>query len=313
MRAYFRLPPLLARVLGQAARPFGNFRFWAGRLEYPFCDWDEAVTRATFRREFGREIDLENPKTFNEKISWLKLYDRRPILTVLADKVAARDYVRERGFGDILLELYGVWDRPEDVPVGNLPETFALKAAYGWRMNWLRQPGDPLRADDIRREMRRWARTDHSLRRGEWQYRGVPRRMLAERLLPSGSGELREYKFYCFGGVPKFIRYIEGRFDRDGGNRVFLDLDWRKLPLKRRGNADFTGTPPRPHQLERMIEIAAALSAGEPFVRVDLYDVEGRVIFSELTLRPAGGALPFDPPEWEARLGDWIELPERIR
>ena len=313
MRANFRLPTILARVLGLAARPFGNSRFWARRLEYPFCDWDEAVTRAIFRRVFGREIDLKNPKTFNEKISWLKLYDRRPVLTVFADKVAVRDYVRERGFGDILLELYGVWDRPEDVPVEDLPEAFALKAAHGWRMNWLRQPGEPLRADDIRREMRRWARTDHSLRRGEWQYRGVPRRILAERLLPIGGGEPREYKFFCFGGVPKFVRHIDGRFDRGDMHKANFDLDWRKLPFKRRGNIDFTGSPPRPRQLDRMIEIAAALSAGEPFLRIDLYEVEGRIIFGELTLRPDGGALPLDPPEWDARLGDWIELPARSR
>jgi hypothetical protein len=263
--------------------------------------------------EFGREIDLENPKTFNEKINWLKLYDRRPVLTVMADKVAVRDFVRERGFGDTLLKLYGVWDRPEDVPVEDLPETFALKAAYGWKMNWLRRPGDPLRANDIRREMRRWARTDHSLRRGEWQYRDVPRRILAEHLLPIGGGEPREYKFFCFGGVPKFVRYIEGRFDRDGGGRVHLDLDWRKLPFKRRNRPDFTGSPLRPRQLDRMIEIAAAISAGEPFLRVDLYEVDGRVIFGELTLRPDGGAFPLTPPEWETRLGDWIELPARIR
>ena len=88
--------------------------FLARRLEYPFCDWDEAVTRAIFRRMFGRELDLENPRTFNEKINWLKLYDRRPVLTILADKVAVRDSVRERGFGDILLELYGVWEHRLD-------------------------------------------------------------------------------------------------------------------------------------------------------------------------------------------------------
>jgi len=122
----FRIPYYVARILTAPVAPFFPAPVLASRLTYPTCEWDEAVTRAHFRRHFHREIDLENPVTFSEKTSWLKLHDRRLIQRIMADKVTAHDFVRDRGHGDILLKRYGVWDTPEEVPLEELPETFAL-------------------------------------------------------------------------------------------------------------------------------------------------------------------------------------------
>ena len=291
------------------ASPVPSPALWARRLRHPFLDWDEAVTRANFRAAFGREIDLETPRTFNEKINWLKLYDRRPVHSVMSSKVAARDFVAGRGFGGILQELYGVWDRAEDVPLGDLPESFALKASHGCDMNWFRLPGDPLRPRAIRRVLRGWLRTDHSLRAGEWNYRDMPRRILAEALMPVGDGLPHEYKFWCFGGVPRLVRYIEGRFDARGRTGRYLDVDWKPLPFTFRGASELDDLPPRPPQLARMVEIAAALSAGEPYLRVDLYVSGGEIRLGELTLRPNGGTWNFRPPEVDERVGEWLELP----
>jgi len=305
-----RIPYLAARILSVPAFPFFPPTVLASRLTYPSCRWDEAVTRAHFRRHFRREIDLINPVTFSEKINWLKLFDRRPIHKVLADKVASHDFVRECGFDDILLERYGVWDTPGDVPLETLPDTFVLKASHGWRMNWFRRPGDPLPVREVRRKMRRWIATDHSLKDGEWQYRDIPRRVLAEPLLEAPGGQLTEYRFFCFGGVPKFVRVV-GRHDEHGADAAHLDMDWQKLPFSREKQRDLDN-PSRPSQFDRMIKIAAALSAGEPFLRVDLYEIGGRIVFSELTLYPEGGALVITPPDWDIRLGSWIALPEKM-
>lgn len=304
-----RIPYLVTRAITAPAFPFFPPWLLARRLTYPGCGWDEAVTRANFRRQFRREIDLLDPVTFSEKINWLKLFHRRPIHKVLADKLASYDFVRGRGYGDVLMERYGVWENPEDVPLEELPETFVLKVSHGYRMNWFRRRGDPLPVRQIRREMRRWIRTDHSLRNGEWQYRGIARRILAEPLLQSPDGQLIEYRVFCFGGVPKFVRLV-GAHDETGADAAHLDMDWRKLPFARNNQRELD-IPARPAQFNRMIECAAALSADEPFLRVDFYEVEGRIIFSELTLHPDGGTLVITPPEWDIRLGSWIELPTK--
>ncbi len=300
----FRIPYPLTRALTAPAFLFFPPSVLALRLTYPFCGWDEAVTRAHFRRTFKREIDLVNSVTFSEKISWLKLFDRRPIQKIMADKVTSHDFVRERGHGDILLERYGVWDSPEEVPLEDLPETFALKASHGWKMNWFRMPGDPLPIREIRRTMRRWVRTDHS----EWQYRDTRRRLLAEPLLRFPGGVETEYRFCCFGGVPRFVQVRTDQYGRSQTASAHFDMDWRQLPFWRRGQRVIENAQ-RPVQFDRMIEIAADLSASEPFLRIDLNELEGRIIFTEMTFRPYGGAFPIDPPEWDIRLGSWIDLP----
>jgi len=311
--ADFRMPEKIARVLAKPLAVLtGTSRsLWTKRLRHPLCGWDEAVTREGYIHIFGREPDLKNPKTFNEKINWLKLFNRQPIHQIFADKVAVRDLVRERGFGEILNEIYGVWDRPEDVPVQDLPTSFALKAAHGWHMNWIRKPGEPLRIDEIRREMQRWIRTDQSLGFGEWQYRNVPRRILAEHFLGASGDKIMEYKVFCFGGVPKLMCCSHAELGTDVIHHMYFDLDWRELPIDRKGRHLFTDRPLRPVQFDEMVEVAAALSAGQPFLRVDLYEIGERVAFSELTLHPDGGAFPILPAEYDAKLGDMIELPAR--
>ncbi len=303
-----RLPYMAVRLLAAPVYPFVSPSVIARRLCYPACGWDEAVTRTHFRRCFGREINLTNPRTFSEKLGWLKLFHRKPIHETFADKVACYDFVRARGFGDALLERHGVWDRPEDVPLADLPETFVLKAAHGWHMNWFQRPGALLQVQKIRREMRRWVRTDHSLKDGEWQYRRLPRRILAEPLLQFPGGRTVDYKVFCFAGVPRLIRVIVGRGENGGTRGAHYDLNWRQLPFARSKRLTIDNMP-RPAGLERMVEIAAALSVGEPFLRVDFYEVDGRIILGELTLYPNGGAFVIDPPEWDLRLGDWLDLP----
>jgi len=175
-------------------------------------------------------------------------------------------------------------------------------------MNWFRLPGDPLPVRAVRRTMRRWLRTDHSLKDGEWQYRDTRRRLLAEPLLHFPGGIETDYRFYCFGGVPRFVRARTGQYGKGQTAAAHFDMDWRRLPFWRRGQRAIENAE-RPAQFDRMARIAADLSADEPFLRVDLNEVGDRIIMTEMTFHPDGGAFPIDPPEWDLRLGDWLILP----
>ena len=275
-------------------------------------DWDHAVSHSRFRVKLGRELNFSSPLLFCDKVHWLKLYDRRKIHGVFADKLAVRKLVADAGFPETLNEIYATWNTPQEMTLSSLPRSFVLKGNFGSSMNWIKRPHDDLNETQIRKTAARWYRRDHSLVHGEAQYRNITRKLFAERWLGDDTLPPPDYKIHCFGGEPRFIRYFAHHQSSTGRAILSFDTNWEPIEMDKPGYfpQSFT-SPPRPKTLPDMLRLARALSSGVPFLRVDVFEIEGRLIFCELTLHPDGGNMGFFTDVWERRLGDWTCLPAR--
>lgn len=282
------------------------------RLRHPLMDWDHAVSHNRFRVDFGRELDLKSPVLFCDKLRWLKLYDRKKIHSIFADKLAVRKLVCDAGFSDTLNEIYAIWDTPQEMALSSLPGSFVLTGNFGSSMNWIKRPHVELNETAIRKATMRWFRRDHSLVHGEAQYRNIQRKLFAERWLGDDDLPPPDYKIHCFDGEPRFIRYFAHRQFSTKREIWSFDPHWEPIEMDKPGYFPETVTcPPRPKTLPDMLRLARALSSGEPFLRVDVFEIDGRLIFCELTLHPDGGNMSFFTDFWERRLGEWTSLPSR--
>jgi hypothetical protein len=267
------------------------------------------VARLYFRK-FGRHPDLATPAGFNEKILAKILGDRRPYLTLFADKLRVRDYVRRVAPELRLPRLYWWSDRAESLPFEYLPNAFALKANHGSGWNILVEDKRAFSRAELVKQTRKWLRSDFTIVGREWAYRNVRRAVYAEELLRAPGGDAPpDYKLFVFGGAVRFVQVDRDRFKRH--TQVLYDGRWNLIE----GTvAALPGAPmPPPASLATMIAAAERLSAGVDFVRVDLYDVEGAAYFGELTSSPNKGLSPFRPPTLDARFGSELHLDDCAR
>jgi hypothetical protein len=260
----------------------------------------------------GKKLDLEAPLEFNEKIQWMKVYYRNPILTRLVDKYAVREYVREKVGEKYLNELLAVYDRVSEVDFDALPDRFVIKGVHGCHFNLIVPEKSALKPRKARWLMRKWMSKNQYYRGGlEWAYKNVPPRLVAEAFLEEpGRKVINDYKFFCFNGKPTFLQ-----IDLDRGTtdyRCYYDMDWKKLPFTTLRNTFFEGELEKPKQFEEMIYVATRLAEGFPFVRVDLYNIDGRILFGEMTFYPADGRKEFVPEEYNRIIGDYLKLPEPV-
>ena len=266
---------------------------------------DKSFIERQYADVFGGKPDLAQPRTFNEKVQWRKLYDRRPLYQLVCDKVAVRDYLTARVGPDYLVPTLGVFDRPEDIPWAKLPAPYVVKASHGsgWNLFVL----DSAEADpsEATRTLRRWLKTNYYYQGREWAYKDIPRRLIIERFIGSGREAPEDFKFFCFAGVPQAIYVLQDRFA--GPTLTWYDTEWAVLPF---GMKSPQGPArPAPSALAEMLKIARKLSHGFDFLRVDLYCVHGRVYCGELTIYPGCGLDRFTPPERDEWLGGFWKLP----
>ncbi len=278
-----------------------------------FGTWlpDALYLKIMFRLRMGYALDLKTPKTFNEKLQWLKLYDRKPEYTKKVDKFEAK-VVAEAAIGEkYIIPTIGVWDRFEDIDFSSLPERFVLKTTNGGGGGGVvicRNKNSMDRAAAA-------ARLNVSLRSSiyrhlrEWPYKDVKPRILAEKFMVDESGELRDYKFYCFNGEPKVFLVASERFSGHRTYFDYFDMEGHHLPFTQ-GGMNNPVTPSLPSTFEEMKRVAGKLSQGLPHVRIDLYSVNGRVYFGEYTFFDSSGFEKFTPQEWDEIFGEWLILPE---
>lgn len=272
---------------------------------------DAYFLRLKYRVAFGKSLNLKEPKSFNEKQNWLKLYDRKEIYTLLVDKIAVKPYVAKIIGEDIIIPTLGVWDNPEDINFDNLPDKFVIKCNHNSGLGmYICKDKSKLDVNAIKEKLKKGLKQNYYLSNREWPYKNVPRKILVEQYMEDDTYHyLRDYKFFCFDGKVKALFIAT---DRDKGEHHvkfdFFDEEFNHLPFTN-GHPNATVLPEKPSCFEKMKKIASTLSKGLPSVRVDLYEINGKVYFGEITFTHWGGFVPFVPEEWDYKFGNWIELP----
>lgn len=270
---------------------------------------DEAFLRKNYRIALGENPDLKAPKTYNEKMQWLKLHDRKPIYTQMVDKYAMREFVAQKVGEKYLVPLLGVWENPDDIDFQMLPDQFVLKCNHNSGLGMcVCRDKSKLDIPKVREKLKKGIAQDYYLLNREWPYKDVQRKITAEVYLKdSEDKDLTDYKFFCFQGVPRVMYITKENSGLPGMD--FFDMDFNHLELCM-GDQPAEILPEKPECFEEMKQVAAVLSEGVPQLRVDFYQVNGNIYVGELTLYHGSGLTKTTPREWNQRLADWIVLPE---
>lgn len=282
-----------------------------------FCDYglynkwdDETYLKRKYKAKFHRELDLENPKSFNEKLQWLKLNDRCQKYPQMVDKYAAKEYVASIIGDEYIIPTLGVWDKFDDIDFDMLPKQFVLKCTHDSGGLVICKDKSTLNKRKAKKKIESSLKRNFYYVSREWPYSQVKPRIIAEKYMEDTSGELRDYKYYCFDGKMKMIMIAQDRFSESGTKVIYCDRNFNKIDIIW-GHQSSEGDVPKPDKYEEMCTLAEKLSAGIPQVRVDFYLVEGQIYFGELTLFDGGGFDVISPYEMDLKFGEYITLPEK--
>jgi hypothetical protein len=270
---------------------------------------DKFYLKAYYRLEMGSKLNLKEPKTFNEKLQWLKLYDRNPEYIQMVDKIAVKKYVANIIGEEYIIPTLGIWDTFEDIDFDKLPNQFVLKTNHSGGSNGvvICKDKSTLNIEAARRKLNKSLRTNYFYKTREWPYKKIKPCILAEKYLEDESGlELKDYKFFCFNGEPKIIQVDFHRFEDH--TRNIYDIDWKLLDLKIKFKNDPNFIINKPLELNKMLEFASILSKNIPHLRVDFYYANGKIFLGELTFYHGSGTENFIPNNWNYKLGCWIEF-----
>ena len=284
---------------------------WMIPLKFTFLWSDRSHLEYMYRKKMKKKIvlsrDNKNLLLYNEKIQWLKLYDRQPEYTDMSDKYNVRKYVSQTIGEEYLVPCYGVWDRFEDIAFDALPNQFVLKCTHDCGSILICNDKMNFNLKKAEKHFRKRLSRNAFWRSRQWAYKDIKPRIIAEKFLLDESGvELKDYKIFCFGGDPKIIQVDSDRYTSH--KRDFYSVEWKLLPITT-GFPSIPGGIEKPSCLELMLELAKKLSAGKIHVRVDLYVINGNIYFGELTFYHGSGFRKFDQPEWDRAFGDWMTLP----
>lgn len=268
---------------------------------FPSLISDETYSKLLYFIVFGKRIDLEHPKTFNEHIIVKKLEEKKYGYDKYTDKYAVRDYVKECVGEQVLNEVYGVYERFEDIPFDTLPDSFALKATHASGFNIIVPDKSRLDRAEAKRKFDKWLSINFYYKDREKNYKNIPPRIVCDKYLTFGDC-LVEYKLYCFHGKVKLICQNVDK----GGERYTNVLTERFEPIPVRFGYD-TIAHPLTDRKDELVAIAEKLAAPFDFVRVDLYENEGKILFSELTFHSGGGLVPFKPAEYDEKFAEFFE------
>ncbi len=273
---------------------------------------DKMFMQIYFVFRYGHFCNLKNPKTLSEKIQWLKLYDRMPQYTTMADKYAVKDYVADKIGIEHIIPTLGVWDSFDDIDFDKLPNQFVLKCTHDSAGHVIVKDKSKFDKDSARKKIESCLKCNYYYVGREWQYKNIKPRVLAEPYLEDSTDkELRDYKILCFGGEPKVLLIAANR-STGSPTLDFFDKDFNHLDVKQ--YYPHSSVPVRkPKTFDQMFEAARVLSKGMPHIRVDFYEVDGKMYFGELTLHSGNGFSPYEPKEWDELFGSWVDLSEKMK
>ncbi len=278
---------------------------------YGLFNWmpDKQYLRFAYQVHMGNRLDLDNPKTFNEKIQWLKLYDRKQIYTTMVDKQAVKEYVEPLIGKEHIIPTIGLWDKPDEVELSELPDQFVLKCTHDSGSIVICKGKRNFDFYRAKKMLQKHLKKSTYWFGREWPYKNVVPRIIAEPYLEDDTvQELPDYKIHCFNGEPKVILVCKNRYSVGGLTEDFFDTKWEHLDVKRPGLMNAKGMIKCPLELETMLDKSRILAKGLPFIRVDFYIVNHHVFFGELTFFPTSGFQKFIPESFDKQMGDWIDL-----
>ena len=270
---------------------------------------DEEVIQRMYFNRIKKNVNLDNPRGFSEKLQWLKLHYRNDLMPILADKYEVRNYLEKLGYGYLLNELYAVYDDVNSFNSKILPKQFVLKATHASGWNLIVKDKSKVNWWIWKKHMNYWLHHNIAWMGKEWHYAEMKPRIICEKYLEDNSGGLIDYKIFCFNGDPRYLQLNVNRGKKDYVLNLY-DLEWNLMPFSDR---DIPQNPNYkvniPEQFDKMVELSKELSKPFPFVRVDFYEVNGRIYFGEFTFFPGSGNVDITPLEWDYKVGEWLTLP----
>ena len=300
--------PKMNKIINYIRNPKVFFNVLLTHLA-PLIKKDDIFIKLSWMISMDYPLDLKNPKTYNEKLQWLKLYYRKPEFTMMVDKVKVKEYVASVLGDEFIIPTIGVWDDPDKIDFDKFPEKFVLKCNHNsGKGMFICHDKSKMNVENVKSELRKGLSENYYLINREWPYKNVPRCVLAERFLEPSSDEndLRDYKLFCFDGKVKLIEVDYNRFIHH--NRNLYSPDWKRLDVE----IEFPSEPgvefERPEGLEIAIEAAEKLSKNIPHVRVDFYIVNGHVYFGEMTFFHGSGHEKITPFSFDQEMGSWIHI-----
>ena len=269
---------------------------------------DKTFLRMYFWCNLGYKLNLKSPRTFNEKLNWLKIYNKHPEYSKMVDKKEAKEYVASIVGDKYIIPTLAVYDKVEDIDFEKLPKQFVLKCTHDSGGVVVCKDKSILDKGAAIRKLKKGLRSNFFTITREYPYKNVKPRIIAEQYMEDETGELRDYKFFCFNGEPKYMLLVSGR--QAGKKRFdYFDLNWNHLPVHDVGCPGAERLPAKPNNFEEMIFIAKKLSKGMTHVRVDLYNINCKIFFGELTFFDGSGLSVYDPREWDFKFGQFLKLP----
>lgn len=265
------------------------------------------LIKILWKKRLRYELDLKNPKTFNEKIQWLKLYYRNDLMKICANKLTVRDYVSEKIGFKYLNEIIAVYNKIDELDLSKLPEKFVIKCSHDSGSAIIVKDKRNIDIDQLKIHFKYCMKIDYYHMSKEWAYKGGIRKILVEKFLCNSDGsDIKDYKVFCFWGEPKLIQVDIDRHTNH--RRNIYDVNWNWIDLSILYPKDPTKIEPPPLVLDEMLNLSRILSEPFPHVRVDWYIVDNELKFGEMTFYHGGGFEPFDKREWEYVMGEWIDL-----
>lgn len=286
-----------------------NVIYLIGRILYGSIEADKRYLELLYWYKMKKRLNLDNPQTFNEKLQWLKLYDRNPRYTAMVDKYEVKKYVTEMLGEEYIIPTLGVWDNFDEIDFDSLPDQFVLKCTHDSGGLVIVTDKNKLNRKAAKKKINHCLRRNYFYNTREWPYKNVKPRIIAEQYMIDESGyELKDYKFFVFDGV---VRAMFIATDRNASTETcfdFFDRDFHHLPFTN-GHPNADHEIKMPDNYKEMIRLAEILGKGIPQVRIDFYSISGRIYFGEVTFFHWGGVQPFVPEKWDYTFGSWIQLP----
>lgn len=275
---------------------------------------DKPYLKLYYFAKMGKWLDLKSPFTYNEKLQWLKLNDRNPDYCKMVDKYEAKKYVASIIGEEFIIPTIGIYDSIDDIPWTTLPDQFVLKCTHDSGGIVICKDKTTLNIEEAKKKLSKGLKKSYYYQNREWPYKNVKPRIICEEYKVDESGyELKDYKWFCFDGEVKALFIATDRGTPGEETKFdFYDTDFNHLPFTN-GHPNSKRKLCKPIGFEKMKELASKLSKGIPHVRVDLYDINGKIYFGEMTFYHWSGTKPFEPEEWDKTFGSWITLPKEKR